>query len=218
MSVSAALLLDVVILLVLVCCVIMGTRRGFVLTFCSLLSVVIALAGGWYLSTHYAAPLQEKIEPIITQRLLDSASEQELPEDTALPEDTEGNPFLERFSQSIQEQLRQQVEDFRNATIAEVSSSLASIIARSILFLLGFVAIPLVWRVITRALNLVAKLPVLRTLNRLLGGIAGLIKGILILAVARWLFFDLLGLISVETAQASHLLPLLSSLPIFSPF
>lgn len=220
MTVTTALALDLVILVVLAYCVIMGVRRGFVLTLCSLLAVVVALAGGWYLSNHYSEPLQEKLEPMIAEKLLSSAQEKAEEEGLTLPEDggSSGNAFLDHFSHSIQEQVTQQAESFRDATIHELAASLASLLARSVLFLVGFVVVLLVWKVLSHVLNLVAKLPVLRTLNRFLGGIAGFLKGILILALARWILFDLLGLVSVQAAEASYLLPLLEKLPIFSPF
>ncbi len=52
MTLTASLLLDLVILVLLVYFVVMGYRRGFILSLCSLLAVVLGLAGGWYLSTH----------------------------------------------------------------------------------------------------------------------------------------------------------------------
>lgn len=217
-TITAALLLDAVIAIVLIYCVVTGARRGFVMTFCSLVAVLISLFGGWYLSTYYAEPLQEKIEPFIAEKLLAAPVESTQPE--AVPPagpDGDGS-FLDRFSQSIQEQVSQQVTNLKTAAAEEIASSLSSLLARSVLFLAGFTVLQLLWRTISRALNLVAKLPVLRTLNRFLGGIIGFLKGVLILALAHWVLLDLLGLIPEEVAQASFFLPLLSALPIFSPF
>lgn len=215
---STALLLDIVVAIILVYCVVTGARRGFVRTVFSLLSVVVAMAGGWYLSTYYAEPLQEKLEPIIVEHLL-SAPVTDVQPETALPSDTDGNgSFLDRFSQSIQDQVKQQVTDVKTAAVEELAASLSAMLSRSVVFLVGFTVIQLLWRTLTRAMNLMAKLPVLRTLNSFLGGLIGFLKGILILTIAYWVLFDLLGLIPVQAAQNSFFLPLLPALPIFSPF
>ncbi len=53
MTLTASLLLDLVLLVILVLFFVQGIRRGFVLTLCSLLAVILALIGGWYLAQHY---------------------------------------------------------------------------------------------------------------------------------------------------------------------
>lgn len=69
---------------------------------------------------------------------------------------------------------------------------------------------PLPW------LNLVAKLPGLHFLNKLLGGVFGLVKGILVLIIVRWVLCDLLGWIPTDVTEGSILLSLLSSIDLFS--
>ncbi len=84
-------------------------------------------------------------------------------------------------------------------------------LARSLLFLAGFFGVLILWLILCHTLNLVAKLPGLHLLNKLLGGLLGLIKGLLLLMVARWILCDLLGWIPASIAAESRLLPLLSS-------
>ena len=59
-------------------------------------------------------------------------------------------------------------------------------VVSSLLFLAGFLVVQIVWVTLCHALNLVAKLPGLHLLNKILGGLLGLVKGIAILMVARW--------------------------------
>lgn len=70
MELTVSLLLDLVILGLLLYCLIQGLRRGFILTLCSLLAVLLAFLGGWYLATHAAQPLEEKLEPVILHAML----------------------------------------------------------------------------------------------------------------------------------------------------
>lgn len=83
---------------------------------------------------------------------------------------------------------------------------------RAILFLVGFLVIQMVWTALCHILNLVAKLPGLHLLNKFLGGLLGLAKGILILLVAQWALADLLAWIPVEVADQSRILPYLERL------
>ena len=73
MTLTASLLLDLVLLVLLVYWFAMGVRRGLILTLCSLLSVVLGLVGGWYLAVHGFQPLQEQLAPLFTGHL-DAAS------------------------------------------------------------------------------------------------------------------------------------------------
>ena len=80
----------------------------------------------------------------------------------------------------------------------------------------GFFGVLILWLILCHTLNLVAKLPGLHLLNKLLGGLLGLIKGLLLLMVARWILCDLLGWIPASIVAESRLLLLLSSFSIFS--
>ena len=240
MELTVSLLLDLVILGLLLYCLIQGLRRGFILTLCSLLAVLLAFLGGWYLATHAAQPLEEKLEPVILHAMLaqeeseaadspeqtdlPSQSEQANPSENGLfhrfPQSLQANPsengLFHRFPQSLQDQLTQTTEDWKQATRAELAAAAAGLLAKSLLFLAGFFGVLILWLILCHTLNLVAKLPGLHLLNKLLGGLLGLIKGLLLLMVARWILCDLLGWIPASIAAESRLLPLLSSFSIFS--
>ena len=63
MTLTASLLLDLVLLGLLVVFFLVGYQRGLILTLCSLLAVVLSFAGGWYLATHAAEGFQAKLGP-----------------------------------------------------------------------------------------------------------------------------------------------------------
>ncbi|WP_417339715.1 CvpA family protein, partial [Evtepia gabavorous] len=207
MELTVSLLLDLVILGLLLYCLIQGLRRGFILTLCSLLAVLLAFLGGWYLATHAAQPLEEKLEPVILHAMLaqEESEAADSPEQTDLPSQSEqANPsengLFHRFPQSLQDQLTQTTEDWKQATRAELAAAAAGLLARSLLFLAGFFGVLILWLILCHTLNLVAKLPGLHLLNKLLGGLLGLIKGLLLLMVARWILCDLLGWIPASIA------------------
>ena len=217
MTISASLLLDLVLILLLLYWTIMGVRRGFVLTLCSLLAIFLALAGGWYLSQNHYAPVQESLEPVLTEHFRDSIQE-ELSQ--AAP--NSGSLDISRFSlppqidQAIRSHLGQSAETIQDASAAALGSACAALAAKAILFLLGFFGVLLLWTILSHVLNLVTRLPVLHFFNKVLGGVLGFGKGVLLLMVARWVLCDLLAWIPPEVTEESYLLPWLPTLSIFS--
>lgn len=155
MTLTASLLLDLVLLGLLVVFFLVGYQRGLILTLCSLLAVVLSFAGGWYLATRFQAKLGPEVPGFV---------------------------------------------------------------ASSLLFLAGFLVVQIVWVTLCHALNLVAKLPGLHLLNKIFGGLLGLVKGIAILMVARWALCDLLQWVPADVAAESYVLPWLTPSAFFSLF
>lgn len=201
MTMTASLLLDVVGLLILIFFLVQGVRRGFILTLCSLLALVLALVGGWYLSVHYDEPVKERLEPILLERML--------PDDSAPTEP----PAEQDLDALIQDQAEQAAQAAQSAIITQQCAHLAGLAAKVLLFLTGFLGVLLVWLILCHALNLVANLPGLHFLNKSLGGILGFLKGVLLLLLLRWLLFDILRLIPDQVMADSYLF---SFLPGFS--
>lgn len=202
---AVSLLLDLVLLGLLVFSFVMGVRRGFLLSLCSLLAVLVALLGGWYLAAHWSQPLEERLEPVI----LETLTQREAEEETT-------SPLPDNLPQALQDQAAQTAQDWKNATLAQAAAFLAGAAAKVILFLAGFFVVLLLWNLLFHALNLVAKLPGLHGLNKFFGGALGLVKGLLLLMLARWVLCDLLGWIPADVARDSILLSLLPSLDLFA--
>lgn len=168
MTLTASLLLDLVILVLFLSFFFSGLRRGLILSLCDLLAVVVGLLGGWYLAD--TPELVAEFTPFFAQRL---------------------------------------------------SGPLSELAAKAVIFLLGFVIVQFVWNLFCRALDLVARLPLLHGLNQFLGGALGLVKGFVFLLVAQWALCDFLRWIPPEVAAESRLLTLLDTvlsllpLPVF---
>ena len=173
MTFTASMILDLILAALLVYCFVLGVRRGLILSLCSLLAVLLALGGGWYLATHCAAPLEEKLEPILLETLTarEEANLDESLSDQTGQETDPASGLTGHLSQAIQEQISQSAQDFQAAALASLAASLAAMLAKSILFLVGFLGVLILWLILCHALNLVAKLPGLHFLNKALGGV-----------------------------------------------
>lgn len=202
---AVSLLLDLVLLGLLAFSFVMGVRRGLILSLCSLLAVLVALLGGWYLAAHWSQPLEARLEPVILETLTQREEAEEA-----------SSPLPENLPQALQDQAAQAAQDWKTATLTQAAAFLAGAAAKAILFLAGFFVVLLLWNLLCHALNLVAKLPGLHALNKFFGGVFGLAKGIVLLMLARWVLCDLLGWIPANVAGDSILLSLLPSLDLFS--
>ncbi len=215
------IIFDLVILAILILFAFHGLRRGLILSFFSLLSVLIALVGAILLSNLWtpsvAARLQPTLQPTVT-----SALESALPEAAVDTASSEGYlllllkdadlPFgLERYLSDVQdENIRENSAEtsWIESLSAALSGKLANTIAQNGLFVLCFVLILILWNLLARALNLVAKLPGLHTLNKLGGFVFGVLRGTLLLFfcawLVRWLWNDLIPSEAIEQSKLLH--------------
>ena len=216
------LIFDVVILAVLALFVWLGRRRGFVLTLCGLLAMFVAFIGASLLSEMLSAPVAKLVQPVIessvTQVLQESIdpgqweleepdpSERELEEESGLPQlpleqalaALEGTQLYKMFGQSLHTALKEGALKMVSSAAAAIAAYLARELARMVLFLVSFVVVLLAWNLLSRALDLAFRLPVLSGVNRLLGGVIGLVKGMLVVFIAVWLLRGSLDPAQVE--------------------
>jgi len=231
------LILDIAILLVLILCAWRGAVKGFILSLCGLLAVIVAFVGAMWVSNQFSEPAGKFIEPYISgyvEQVLDNSLDQlgfdsipdaapdatlspQIPTDGALeiPIDPQAilNEVLAALKESklfsgllerVSEALKADTVTSIDTAVKTASKIISYHIARAALFLLSFILILVLWWLISHALDLAFKLPVLRTFNKAGGFLFGLIKGALILLVACWAirFFDV---IPDETAQQTKL-------------
>jgi len=206
---------DLVILAVLLLFALWGMHRGLILSLFSLIAALIALIGALWVSSAWspavAGWLQPTLQPPVTSAvnaaLPEGSSEIALPVDELLLllDDAELPMELDKLLLSLQEDG---ISELTSETLAiSLSEKLANAIASIALFLLSFLLILLIWHLIARALDLVARLPGLNTLNKLGGFVFGAFRGALLLFICagliRWLRNDL---IPAEAIQQNCLL------------
>ena len=208
------ILVDLIFLAIVVFFVWLGAKRGFVLTLCSLLAVVVAFVGATILS-NAAAPvvagaiqphLESAIEETLEERAADIASTDDVVEAVR---DLGG--VFQWAADSLDDALEGQRLSRSVAVLtSKVASAVAVFLARRLLFAIAFALLLILWGIFSRALNLVTKLPVIHSLNQTLGGLLGAVKGLVLALAALWILRDLTGAISRETVEGTYLVgPLL---------
>lgn len=212
---------DIIIAAVLLFFLWRGYAKGFVLTLCSLLAVFVALIGASILSNALAEPVAKAVEPIVATRIQDSLSEAikttefvaddggvaQSPEEVALTgviEHLKENELFQGFADAFQKAVDSGIAEVTTNAAQSLAHFVAVQIARTVIFAVAFIAVLIAWFFISHALDLVAKLPVLSTVNAWGGGAIGLVKGGLIIFIVVWLFCD--SYIPPEAVEGSYLL------------
>lgn len=201
------LIYDLAVIAILVLFAFWGYHKGLVLTLCSLAAVFVALVGASFLSDALAEPLAKAVEPGIERRIQDSLTEAiqsaefisvdggvaERPEEVALAGvigHLKESHLFQGFADSFQRAVENELAEVTANAAKALAHFVAVQIARTVIFVLAFAAILIGWLFLSRALDLVARLPVLSTVNRWGGAAAGLVKGGLVLFIAAWLLRD----------------------------
>ena len=198
----AFLIADGLVLAVLLIFACIGARRGLILSLCGLLAFVVAFLGASFaartLSPAVADALEPKFAAAIEEQLNASLLAQaEAGEQAALSaEDVPLEGVLDAlremgFYETLIDAVDRAVESGVTAAAAGAAAAVAAAVAQSaaylILFLAGFVVILVGWRLLSRALDLVARLPGLHFLNKTGGALFGLIQACILLWIALWL-------------------------------
>ena len=184
-----------------------GSRKGLVLTLCSLLAVFVALIGAAFLSDALAEPVAKAVEPMVAARIQESLTEAiqstefvsadggvaQSPEEVALAgviQHLKETELFQGFADAFQNAVDNGVAEVTANAAQSLAHFVAVQIARMVIFAVAFFAVLIAWHFLSRTLDLVAHLPVLYTANRWGGGAVGLVKGALVLFILCWLLRD----------------------------
>ncbi len=217
---SIPILIDLLIVAVLVIFLVLGARQGFILTLCSLAAVLVALVGANLAADALAPKLADALEPRLAQSIQsdlekralaaggDAGSKAGINEVLAALRDKGG--LYEWAAEKLEDTLEAGITHTAAEAAASAASAVAEQIAHGLLFVIGFLVVLLAWTLFSHALDLVARLPGLSGLNRMAGGLLGLLKGLLVVYLAAWVLCDLTGLLPSETVSQTQLLRFLT--------
>ncbi len=167
-----------------------GFRRGFIRKAVSAVSLILTLAVVTMVTPHIANFIQEntslnaKLREKCTEVFFDNAYDSEVRNDQVLmienmqlPENIK-NLLLENNHDEAYEILG--VNDFREY----IGAYIADMIINAMIYLISFIIVFVALKMILLALNVVTMLPLLHGMNKLAGGVLGLVFGVVLVWIA----------------------------------
>lgn len=197
----------IVILLILILFIWMGYRRGFIREIVSFFFVFLSLSLAWAINPYIndflisETPVYSTIQETCTDFVQKQSSD--------LENETESSSqFIDGLN--LPEVLRKNIEKNNNTenyaelsvnTLTEyVSGYLARTIVNGLSYVLAYILATIGIRIVVYILNLIAGLPILKTANKLTGGLVGFVKGLVFIWI---LFLILTVLCSTEIGKTS---------------
>lgn len=209
--------MDIVVVAALAAFVIFGACRGLFRALAGLVAVVAALVGAGMIAGALSGPAANLITPMIAQRIEAQVSDAMAVQSAGqMPEGGDGGFEIEDLlalmgidgdvRDSLAQQAQERVRD-AGATIAmAVVESVAQTIIYGGLYILSFLGLTILLKLLIRAMDLVLQLPGLHLLNTAGGAAVGLIEGALLLFLAIWAMRRLGVSFETETVTATHIL------------
>lgn len=198
-------LFDIGILLLLAFFAWRGAVKGLILSLCGLAAVFLAFFAARFISDTFCVPVANIMRPVIESSVSETMEDAikhtefsaagggvaESVEEVSLSgvlSTVQENAMFQGLTRFLEEAVRNKtIRQGTRTAVQAVSEYISLLTARAVLFGCSYIAILLVWFLVSHALDLAFKLPILEQVN-LAGGLAlGLIKGVLLIIMLVWL-------------------------------
>ena len=216
---TTPVIIDMIAVAVLIAAAAWGAHRGLFRALAGLAVVIVALVGAAIIANALAAPAARLVTPLIRERIetrVDEAMAQQSQE-VQMPEEDVDEGFAiedllalmgldEDVRNSLASQTQEKIQDTGVSLAMAVVESLAQSILYAALFLVSFVGLTILLKLLIRAMDLVLQLPGLHLVNSLGGAAIGLIEGALVLFLAIWVLRRFGVSFETDTVSATHIL------------
>ena len=216
---TTPVIIDMIAAAVLIAAAAWGAHRGLFRALAGLAVVIVALVGAAVIANALAAPAARLVTPLIRESIetrVDEAMAQQSQE-VQMPEEDVDEGFAiedllalmgldEDVRNSLASQTQEKIQDTGVSLAMAVVESLAQSILYAALFLVSFVGLTILLKLLIRAMDLVLQLPGLHLVNSLGGAAIGLIEGALVLFLAIWVLRRFGVSFETDTVSATHIL------------
>jgi len=164
-----------------------GLKRGLIMTVFSICSLLITIVLTVLISPYVSTYMKEnekthdffynKVDEAINLELSDSGAGEEYIDSLDIPGFMKTS--IKESGSALYEGVSAKAEDFEN----RVCEAVTGFIIGAVAFLVTFIIVYILLKIISHLLNLVSKLPVLKQINGLLGLVAGLAEGYIVISL-----------------------------------
>ena len=195
----SVLFYDLIIVGILLVFVILGARRGMILSLCGMVAILVALSGASVgaktlapqvsavLEPRFAAAIEEQLNKEISSSIENGRTGFEENTLTGLLGFLRDMGLYRELADAVELAIESGMTSVAAAVAARAAAAMAETVAYPLLFFLFFFLIMLIWTLASYLLDLAFRFPVLSGLNRLGGAAFGLIKGVVIVFLLVWL-------------------------------
>lgn len=192
---SAPVIMDIAAAAVLLLFLVLGARAGLIRSLAGLVIVVVALVGAGMIAATFADPAAKLAAPMI-EKAMTQKVEEAITAETGMLDTERVDPEIgevlsmlsldEEVKEGITNRAEQTIRDTGASVISAVVEGLCRSVIYGLLYIFAFLGLWLLLHVLAKAMDLLARLPGLSSLNALGGAALGLVKGVLVLFLAIW--------------------------------
>ena len=220
MTFGTATIIDLCAVGIIVLFTVRGYKRGLIKTVAGLLALVLAFYGAGFVAKQFtpavsASYTQQYIRKIVTnevgQQIGQAVPDEQAPgveEEQAEPQE-EVPQSKSWMPQAISKVVDDAVAEFKQTGQLAVDAGIAKAsdtITYAALFVLAFIALLIILKLVIWALDLAAKMPVVKTVNKFGGVIIGLVIGYIIVLLAAYILLNFTGVINHEQVSQTVLM------------
>ena len=194
-----------------------GRKKGLILALCGLAAFFVAIIGARMASDAFAPKVADILQPhfsTVIESHLGNGLEERLEEllitgeqgDNAIAKLLTALGFYDEVADAIRSAVSGQAAQTAADVAVALARTVAEVVAGVLVFIVAFLLITVGWFLLSHALDLAARLPILNGLNRTLGGLFGLLQGMLLLFLIAWVLRLMGGVIPQDTVEQTSLL------------
>lgn len=185
---------DLIVIAIIALSVFIGIKRGFLRSVIGFLSIIISLIlAVWTYPVVADVINNTEIKATITEAVENSLGE----EKSSATEEKKDESGISALPKAALEAIEKQTEAITETAIQTTAQTVSTLAVNLISILLVFIVVRLIMFLISTTLGFITKLPVIKSVNRLLGGALGALCGILAV-------YLILTLITFNTALNSN--------------
>ena len=194
-----------------------GRKKGLILALCGLAAFFVAIIGARMASDAFAPKVADILQPhfsTVIESHLGNGLEERLEEllitgeqgDNAIAKLLTALGYYDEVADAIRTAVSGQAAQTAADVAVALARTVAEVVAGVLVFIVAFLLITVGWFLLSHALDLAARLPILNGLNRTLGGLFGLLQGMLLLFLIAWVLRLMGGVIPQDTVEQTSLL------------
>ncbi len=199
------IIIDIAIVLFILVFALLGIKQGFVRALCSFLAIFVALLGAVFITKTFTSQAVEIVKPHLLPSIAERLNQELISESTEdlttteIAELLEGMNLPESWAESLQNLYDTAIKsEILTSTTELLSNFILDIIVSVILFIVSFLLLLLIWKFVSKSLDLIARLPVLNFFNRTFGALFGVLKSLIILYILNFILLDYIAKIPPE--------------------